>query len=647
MIIGVKIGFKCLRGEYIPLTNANGTSFCGLIGLNGVGKSAVLEALSGYFNKNYVGNNIRIVYMFELEDFIQRAMLSDKEIEFVNEYYEREQFFFDNYSFYDYDYENYDDLIWKSIKKQCSGWNLKNKLIFASSTCIHPVNRVFDLIGTRISWSQAMKNELFWKNYNQYKSKESLFDGMTKKLSEKIRCMTTFVYVSKNITPEQFLQIGNTTLQNLIGTGLIDYIAGLLPMDNINKMTDVLRNFVEKFNGRVPNYNFKVPNKKRLPKLNANDIYRMIYDAFFSKLEFFQYTKGNINFSKLSTGEQNQVVLDFIYKVIMNYREDNSNLIIAVDEPESSFHISERFEQFNKLYEISKKGSQVFFASHWYGFIPAIPDGCVVNIVNVKGKRTFQPINIYKYKVDISRLKMPIDISMKGNLDLVQTIISSILLEDCYNWLICEGTSDKIYLEEYLKDEVKEKKLRIIPVGGCTIVEKIYMLLVLLLSDNDKLDRLKGKIFLLIDTDAKPTETKRTNEATLKLPKRIKDLNDKNKVWFRRLVNIEEAKKTILTNGVQKQDDIPTDIEGVLNGKVFNMVLNQFKDELSLEISGEEKSEDIPSAFLYSEESQKKALKAFFTPHNKVRFARAYVEEIQKGGYKEPLWITEIKNFFK
>ena len=632
MIIGVKIGFKCLRGEYIPLTNANGTNFCGLIGLNGVGKSAVLEALSGYFNKNYIGNNIRIVYMFELENFIQRVMLSDKEIEFVNEYYEREQFFFDNYSFYDYDYENYDDLIWKSIKKQCSGWNLKNKLIFATSTVIHTVNHFFDLRGTRIQWSQAMKNELFWKDYDQYNSKERWFRYMTDTLSKKIKCMTTFVYVSKNITPEQFLQIGNTTLQNLIGTELIDYIAGLLPMDNINKMTDVLRNFVEKFNGRVPNYNFKVPNKKRLPKLNANDIYRMVYDAFFSKL---------------STGEQNQVVLDFIYKVIMNYREDNSNLIIAVDEPESSFHISERFEQFNKLYEISKKGSQVFFASHWYGFIPAIPDGCVVNIVNVNGKRTFQPINIYKYKVDISRLKMPIDISMKGNLDLVQTIISSILLDDCYNWLICEGTSDKIYLEEYLKDEVKDKKLRIIPVGGCTIVENIHNLLLLLLSNNDILDELKGKIFLLIDTDAKPKETKETHEATLKLPKGIKDLNDKNKVWFRRLVNIKKAKKTILKKGVQKNDDFPTDIEGVLNGKVFNMVLNQFKDELSLEISGEGKSEDIPSAFLYSEESQKKALKAFFTSQNKVRFAHAYVEEIQKGGYKEPSWITEIKNFFK
>ena len=644
MIIGVKISsFKCLKGEYIPLTNKDGSNYCGLIGLNGVGKSAVLEALSGYFNKNHVDYNIWIVYMFELEDFIQYAKLTGKEIEFVNEYYERVQFFFANYRFYDDD----NDLIWKIIKKQCSGWNLKNKLIFASSTYIYPIIQFFVQRKTHNIWSKAMEDDYFWNVNCKYNNKEGRFRELIYILSEKIRRMTTFVYVSKDITPEQFLHIGNPTLQNLIDTELMDYIAKLLPTDNVNKMTDVLRSFVKNLHEKLPDYNFKVPNKKRLPKLNEYDIYRMIYDAFFSKLDFFQQKKGDIDFSKLSTGEKNQVVLDFVYNVIKNYRKDNSNLIIAVDEPESSFHISERFEQFNTLYEISRKCGQVLFASHWYGFIPAIPDGCVVNIFNDNGTRTFQPIDIYKYKEDISRSKMPVDISMKGNLDLVQTIVSSILLDNCYNWLICEGTSDKIYLEEYLKDEIKDIKLRIIPVGGCSIVEKIYNLLLLLLSDNVNLNEIKGKIFLLIDTDAKPTATKETQNETPKPPKHIKDLNDKNKLWLRRLLNIEKAKKTILTKGIQTKDDLLTDIEGVLNGKVFNMVLNQFKEELSFDVSDEEKSENIPSAFLYLEDFQKKALKAFFSPHNKVRFACEYVKEIQKGGYKEPSWIAEIKKFFR
>lgn len=76
------------------------------------------------------------------------------------------------------------------------------------------------------------------------------------------------------------------------------------------------------------------------------------------------------------------------------------------------------------------------------------------------------------------------------------------------------------------------------------------------------------------------------------------------------------------------------------------MILNNFKGELPF-VTEDEKPE-IPSAFaLDLKDSEKGALKVFFTPQNKVRFARAYVEEIQKGSYKEPSWITEIRNFFK
>ena len=53
MIIGIVLNnFKCYKGmHYIPLSNADGANHCGLIGLNGVGKSAVLEALDCIFNE--------------------------------------------------------------------------------------------------------------------------------------------------------------------------------------------------------------------------------------------------------------------------------------------------------------------------------------------------------------------------------------------------------------------------------------------------------------------------------------------------------------------------------------------------------------------------------------------------------------------
>lgn len=325
--------------------------------------------------------------------------------------------------------------------------------------------------------------------------------------------------------------------------------------------------------------------------------------------------------------------MDLIYSIVTN--ESKNNLVIAVDEPESSFHISERFEQFNKLYEISKNCGQVLFTSHWYGFIPAIPDGCVVNVVRNGNNFTFNPIDIYKYKEEISRTKYPIDIMLKGNSDLIQTLLSSVLIDDCYNWILCEGTSDKIYLEEYFKEEVENQKLRIVPVGGCANIKKIYNHLALSLLDLK--NNIKGKIFLLVDTDENIKYEKP------ELPKEIKALD--SKLRFNRLVNINSGKKTELVDFGSLQNT-PTDIEGVLNGKAFNITLNKFKDEVSF-VTDSEKAE-IPSAFaLNLRDDEKDDLKKFFTSTNKVCFARAYVEEIQKGGYKVPVWIEEIKKFFK
>ena len=265
-----------------------------------------------------------------------------------------------------------------------------------------------------------------------------------------------------------------------------------------------------------------------------------------------------------------------------------------------------------------------------------MPNGCVINIVKKGNTHYFTPLNIYKYKEEITRTKYPIDITLKGNNDIIQTITSSVLLNNSYNWLICEGTSDKIYLEEYLKKEITDKKLRIIPVGGCSFIIKIYKQLALLLTEIN-IDTIKGKIFLLVDTD-------HTKYKEPDLPKSVMNYDQNNKIRLRRLVNLKTTPITVL-KPICNDENEPTDMEGVLNGKAFNnVIISNFKDELPF-IKKEEMPE-IPSAFVFSEKSEKDTLQAFFTSQNKVRFARAYVEELQKGNYKVPNWITEIKKFF-
>ena len=58
--------------------------------------------------------------------------------------------------------------------------------------------------------------------------------------------------------------------------------------------------------------------------------------------------------------------------------------------------------------------------------------------------------------------------------DLVHSIFYSINQENPYNWLICEGISEKIYFDYFFKEEIENKNLRILPLGGQKEVIRLY-----------------------------------------------------------------------------------------------------------------------------------------------------------------------------
>ncbi|WWL45748.1 hypothetical protein V5O39_11285 [Pseudomonas parakoreensis] len=80
--------------------------------------------------------------------------------------------------------------------------------------------------------------------------------------------------------------------------------------------------------------------------------------------------------------------------------------------------------------------------------------------------------------------------------DLVQSIIASITGAD-YKWVVCEGSSDKIYLEHYFSGD--SKRPFILPVGAAKNVKKIFAYIVMAL-DSDR-DDIEGRVLFLLDTD--------------------------------------------------------------------------------------------------------------------------------------------------
>lgn len=661
MIIGVILkNFKCYKGlHYIPLTNAGMSNYCGLIGLNGVGKSAILEALDCFFNdsefeRNNWGNNDNtknypLSHLIEDSKYIIPIFSLNKDcfknnVEILNLveaysnfvqlvlrifYNKIEQLTISNYTTSLKYFQTTKTSINNNIVEHLKSLQITNDFLLPIG--IDYRNAIIEGgIFDEFEFS-LFKNIVFESqdsDYAEFQKYRFLFENKSilLKIIKSIKEQYTYIFIPKEIDPKRFSKFETKEIQQIISLNLKEVLT--------RKQEQLINSRLSIWLKQLP-----ISGKDFIFKERRQDIYKVISNMFLTNYELYKDCDiSETPFSKLSTGEQHQAILSLIYYSVKNSKMNESNIIIAIDEPETSLHISQCFEQFNRLYELSTKGAQICFASHWYGFIPSIPDGCVVNIVENNGKRSVSVLDIYKYKEEAVRL--PVDLSLKGNSELIQTILSTILIDNCYNWLICEGTSDKIYLEECLKDEITDKNLRIIPVGGCSHIKKIYSYLALSLLDL-KIADIKGHIFMLVDTDDDKVDEYKNPE----LPKEIKKYHECNVIHFKRLVNIKKTKKTILSE-FSANTKTATDMEGVLNGKAFNkVIINNFKGELAF-VTEDEKPE-IPSAFaLDLKDSEKEALKTFFTPQNKVRFARAYVEELQKGIYKVPDWITEIKKFF-
>lgn len=217
----------------------------------------------------------------------------------------------------------------------------------------------------------------------------------------------------------------------------------------------------------------------------------------------------------------------------------------------------------------------------------------------------------------------------------------SVISRDSYNWLICEGSSDKIYLDAYLHDEIRNKRLRIIPVCTASEVKNTYNRLQVLFEELRQSGQLKGKVFLLIDTDANPIEF-------------VTQDNLESNLLCRRIVNNNNDRHTALVRITANPKAPNTDIEDALNGVVFQKTLLHFKNngyESELSFAPENAViENVASAYaLNLRQTEMSQLDAFFNGNNgnnKVLFAKKYIEIMKEETYEVPNWIIEIKNFF-
>ena len=651
MIIGIILrNFKTYKNiNYIPLSN--GESFSGFIGANGIGKSSILEALDCFFNNRPWNMNINRSSSGEESCYIVPIFCIAKDKVKEEELKQKA--------------EIYSNIIWnlmtlpltpnfinsnfkefiEQIKKHLPTFTTKDTHYLLPLGEINKDHKVTHSIfrGETLLNPLGLSTEMTAEQKYEYLAQNFLIP-----LKNYIKESYNYIYIPKDIEPERITRFETLEIQTLLGEKLENIVAKFITQKQIQEISNGLKGFINTSSDSLPSYKVRAASSNQ-PNLKPSIIYSLIIRDFFSIRELHKEgvdsSEKDLSIKLLSSGEKQQAILSLIHNIIANYRDDSSSLILAIDEPESSLHISACYEQFEKLYQISRKCSQVLFTSHWYGFIPSMASGNIINIVFHSDKHQCLMFDISRYREEIKikekeyrsehRYGLPLDIMLKSSNDFIQSILSSIIAEIPYNWLICEGSSEQFYFNYYFDDEIQNNRLRIVPVGGAKEIKKIYNHLAV--SYDELKEKIRGTVILLMDTDEQLLEF---------------ETKDYPKLHCYRIINKTGDKTTDLVQVSSNPKAPKTEIEDILNGNIFNETLNEFKSEYPelLDFVNNQEKPQIPSYFAMDlTPSQNDKMTHFFDdkPENKVRFAQKYIDNAKILETSIPSWVTFLKEKLK
>ncbi|HCM9274303.1 TPA: AAA family ATPase [Enterobacter kobei] len=657
MIIGIFLRyFKTYGGNnYIPLSS--GSNFCGLIGNNGIGKSSVLESLDSFFNgKSWnlntgfkkastgtISPNIVPVFMIKKEDIPERHHEAAHWLTQLSLNFDERSSGVPMtpttrppiVSFMDHikkirrnnDIDNY-----FLLPIGCDNSGIVNLSILNCKLLTEIINPPAEEIeNNRLSTSSLINR----------------FQGFLSYLRDKYE----YIYIPKDIDPETFTKLETNEIQKLMGESLEEIIREKIPNETITKINGELNAFITQIENELEVYSYRTSGDRQ-QNLKRRDIYKLIIDAYFRIRKLNKRDSSTwIEISSLSSGEKQKAIIDIAHGFLTNHRENGDHLLIAIDEPECSLHMSACFEQFENLYNISRNCCQLIFTTHWYGYLPTVENGCSTSIIKENQTHHFTLYDLAGYREEIKKKnkesgnKIPYDIRLKSTNDLIQSIISSTLAEEPYNWLICEGSTEKLYLGYYLRELVEKKKLRIVPVGGAKEVKKIFQLLEA--SHDDLRKDINGKVFLLSDTDRELVHYQ---------------VNNIEKIKCKRIINDPVTSATTLVDINSNKVSPPTEIENCLNGFIFLRTLTVFMHkypefEYLDDIVAGKTTDDMNLNSFYTMDlrpREEAILDKFFNTEGiKYEFAKRYIRLVnyfvEKKGKVTPTpsWIEEIKHFFE
>jgi predicted ATP-dependent endonuclease of OLD family len=463
-----------------------------------------------------------------------------------------------------------------------------------------------------------------------------------------VRERYAYFYIPVETDPISFSKLESTHVQKLLDEDIQKAIRDAIGKQTISQINVSLSEFVSQINDSLMAYQYKGTYKNQL---TMNDLIEKVFEAYFSiKVLHKEAGSSSIPIREMSAGEKRRALIDLSYSLLKRNAKRVHNVILAIDEPDASLHVSACHDQFERLAEIpdlTDPKSQVLLTTHWYGFLPIVQNGIAHSISQKNDKVEFCSFDLYNFREEIrevvrkSRGELPRDIELKSYNDMLQAIIGSTLRADPYNWILCEGLSDKIYLEFYLGDLVKERNLRIVPLGGFKEVRRAYQYLKTPLDDPEYKINGKGRVLCLVDTDTQL--------------ERIDPIANSKAIAFMRLICDEAAKCVNLVSADHQKASPATEMEDALDGERFEAAIAALAQgdgghtvKTILAGHAPDRGASCALSFLNLPPSagQRMRTEFFDRGDNKIRFARSYVGLDRSIG-RTPVWIDEIRRFFK
>jgi hypothetical protein len=621
--------------QYVPISS--GARFSAFLGPNGIGKTSIFEALDRFFNggewvtnnesKKTSGDDAYAAPLFLIP--INDISLTKKE--------KRTATLLSSY-FWDYTGAPYDPFVKAVIEN----------LAAAKTAGYGKDSHYFFMLGNT-NQANEIKIPFFEKEIeNLFKQHSDVEFNDLSDLLKKIKSHYRYIYLPAEADSMSFSRMESIYIKKLLDEDIKTKIQDSISKSSIDEINRKLKEFIDQINNTLDQYVYK---GKYKDQLTANDLIERIFSAYFGIKVLHKKNSGkDTTIKDLSSGEKRQALIDLSYALISRSNLKSYQIVLAIDEPDASMHVAACHDQFEKIARIPtlcKPVPQVLINTHWYGFIPVIRSGIAHSLSRGANSIDFFSFNLENFREHInqnvkkSQGKYPKEVELKSYQDMIQSVVVSMLRDKPYNWIFCEGLSDKIYLSHYLFNLIENNNLRIVPLGGFKQVRRVYQYLSAPLSDKEA--GFKGKALCIVDTDAQKEHVELSKDAKC--------------LFFKRIVR-DESQLEVVALDTDSQHSFPTEIEFSLREEVFKKLLESpdmqkgmeafsVLQQIVKETSVTDSSNNLYDYLNLGPKQKKQLMDEFFDiGNNKVAFANAYIACDPDRSF-EPKWMGTIRQAIK